>query len=203
MRRGRRSGRSFATASAATAGPNARADGRAGSPVYRHISSSWFKPKSITRLDDRADELAKRYVDRMAELGGECDFVTDVAVHYPLYMILSLLGLPEEDFPRMRKLTQELFGTSIPSSARGTDLMATLLDFFDYFQKLTEDRRAHPTEDLGSADRERRDRREADRHAGGSGLLRPHRNRGSRHDELGDRGRAARADRASRTSSSG
>ena len=122
-------------------------------PVYRRISSDWFKPKSIARLNERAAELAKRYVDRMAELGGECDFVTDVAVHYPLYVILSLMGLPEEDFPRMLKLTQELFGTVDPELGRGTDqddLLATLLDFFEYFQKLTEDRRANPTDDLAS-----------------------------------------------------
>ena len=37
----------------------------------------------------------------MAEIGPECDFVTDVALNFPLYVILSLLGLPEEDFPRM------------------------------------------------------------------------------------------------------
>ena len=84
----------------------------------------------------------------MAELDGECDFVTDVAVHYPLYVILSLLGLPEEDFPRMLKLTQELFGTVGPGArARqrtATTCMATLLDFFEYFQGLIEDRRAHP-----------------------------------------------------------
>lgn len=118
--------------------------------VYRNISSSWFKPKSIARLGERAGELARRYVDRMATLGGECDFVTDVAVHYPLYVILSLLGLPEEDFPRMLKLTQELFGTVDPELSGGADLMATLLDFFEYFQRLTESRRAHPTDDLGS-----------------------------------------------------
>jgi cytochrome P450 len=122
-------------------------------PVYRKISSDWFKPRSIARLGDRAAELARRYVNRMAELGGTCDFVTDVAVHYPLYIILSLMGLPEEDFPRMLKLTQELFGTADPELGRGSghdDLMATLLDFFEYFQKLTEDRRANPTEDLSS-----------------------------------------------------
>jgi cytochrome P450 len=121
--------------------------------VYRHISSDWFKPKSIARLSDRAAELSKRHVDRMVELDGECDFVTEIAVHYPLYVILSLLGLPEEDFPRMLKLTQELFGTVDPELARKTDedaMLATLLDFFDYFQRLTEDRRAHPTDDLAS-----------------------------------------------------
>ena len=89
----------------------------------------------------------------MVELGGECDFVTDVAMHYPLYVILSLLGLPEDDFPRMLKLTQELFGTVDPELGRGTegdDLMATLLEFFEYFQALIEDRRAHPRDDLAS-----------------------------------------------------
>ena len=121
--------------------------------VYRHISVEWFKPGNIARLGDRAAELAKRSVDRMAELGGECDFVTDIAVHYPLSMILSLLGLPEDDYPRMLKLTQELFGTSDPELGRGTDedtLLATLLDFFEYFKDLTESRRANPTDDLAS-----------------------------------------------------
>ena len=122
-------------------------------PVYRQIAAEWFLPKSLSRLDDRIAELAKRYVDRMADLGGECDFVTDVAVHYPLYVILSILGLPEEDFPRLLKLTQELFGAADPEMARGTtpeELMQTLQDFFQYFVVLTEDRRAHPTEDLAS-----------------------------------------------------
>lgn len=45
-------------------------------------------------LKVRVDELAKRYVDRMAEIGPECDFVTEIAINFPLYVILSLLGLP-------------------------------------------------------------------------------------------------------------
>jgi cytochrome P450 len=40
--------------------------------------------------------------------GNECDFVQEVAVNYPLYVIMSLLGLPESDFSRMLALTQEL-----------------------------------------------------------------------------------------------
>jgi cytochrome P450 len=122
-------------------------------PVYRQIAADWFLPKSLSRLDERMAELAKRYVDRMADLGGECDFVTDVAVHYPLYVILSILGLPEEDFPRMLKLTQELFGAADPELARGTtpeELLQTLQDFFQYFMALTETRRAEPTDDLAS-----------------------------------------------------
>ncbi|HUI48828.1 MAG TPA: cytochrome P450 [Acidimicrobiia bacterium] len=122
-------------------------------PVYRRISSDWFKPRSITRLADRSAELARRFVDHMDELNGACDFVTDVAMHYPLYVILSLIGLPEDDFPRMLKLTQELFGASDPELRRDDDpdaMMATLLEFFEYFQALVEDRRAHPVDDLAS-----------------------------------------------------
>jgi cytochrome P450 len=90
----------------------------------------------------------------MADYGGECDFATQIAAHYPLYVILSLLGLPESDFPRLLKLTQELFGGDDDEFRRGTtpeELLATLLDFFAYFQDITNARRATPTGDLASA----------------------------------------------------
>ncbi|CUU56931.1 Cytochrome P450 [Parafrankia irregularis] len=121
--------------------------------VYRHVSADWFKPAGVRRLRDRIAALAKRYVDHMADLGGECDFFVDVTSHYPLYVILSLLGLPEEDFPRMLKLTQELFGADDEELARDGDKhaqMAALIDFFNYFQALIAERRKKPTDDLGS-----------------------------------------------------
>jgi cytochrome P450 len=104
-------------------------------------------------MEERVAELARQYVDRMADLGGECDFVTQVSVHFPLYVILSLLGLPESDFPRMLKLTQEMFGGGDEELRRGEtpeELLQTLLDFFAYFQELTAARRAAPTDDLAS-----------------------------------------------------
>jgi cytochrome P450 len=105
-------------------------------------------------LKVRVDELAKRYVDRMRDIGPECDFVTDIAVQFPLYVIMSLLGLPEEDYGRMHSLTQEMFGGDDDEYKRGVspeEQMAVLLDFFAYFSKLTESRRAQPTGDLASA----------------------------------------------------
>jgi len=90
----------------------------------------------------------------MAERGPELDFVAEIAVNYPLYVILSLLGLPESDFPRMLKLTQEMFGMEDDELQRSQDQQAvleTLMDFFNYFAALTASRREHPTEDLASA----------------------------------------------------
>jgi cytochrome P450 len=69
-------------------------------------------------------------------------------------VILSLLGLPESDFPRLLKLTQELFGGDDADTRRGAtpeEQLAVLMDFFAYFQKLTAARRAQPTDDLASA----------------------------------------------------
>ncbi|WP_205875616.1 cytochrome P450 [Mycobacterium camsae] len=120
----------------------------------RKIGVDWFRPKAMRALKTRCDELAKIYVDKMLERGSELDFVQEIAVNYPLYVILSLLGLPESDFPRMLKLTQEMFGGDDTELRRGevnTDVLATLLDFFNYFSALTAARREHPTEDLASA----------------------------------------------------
>ena len=122
--------------------------------AVRAIGADWFRPKAMRDLKIRVDELAKMYVDKMRDSDGECDFVQEVAVNYPLYVILSLLGLPESDFPRMLKLTQELFGGDEEEYKRGTtleDQNAVLLDFFTYFTSLTASRREHPTEDLASA----------------------------------------------------
>jgi cytochrome P450 len=120
----------------------------------RKIGVDWFRPKAMRALKARCDELAKEYVDKMAAQGGVFDFATEIAVNYPLYIILSMLGLPDSDFPRMLKLTQEMFGGNDEEFQRGgdvEDMMAVLLDFFNYFMALTQSRREHPTEDLASA----------------------------------------------------
>jgi cytochrome P450 len=122
--------------------------------VMRAIGADWFKPKALRDLQVRVRELATRYVDRMMGLGGEGDFVRDIAMHYPLYVILSLLGMPESDFARILALTQEMFGGQDAELQRGQtpeEQLQAALDMLAYFQRLTADRRAEPTEDLASA----------------------------------------------------
>ncbi len=122
--------------------------------VVRAIGADWFRPKAMRALKNRADELARLYVDKMTEIGPECDFVQQVAVNYPLYMIMSLLGVPESDFPLMLRLTHELFGSDDDEFKRGVDgeeQMSALLEMFEYFTALTASRRERPTDDLASA----------------------------------------------------
>jgi cytochrome P450 len=122
--------------------------------VVRAIGADWFRPKAMRAMKMRVDELAKIYVDKMMAEGPECDFVQQVAVNYPLFVIMSLLGIPEADFSRMLKLTQELFGSEDTEFKRGSDTedqLPALLDMFGYFNGVTTSRRENPTEDLASA----------------------------------------------------
>jgi cytochrome P450 len=119
----------------------------------RHIVNDWFKPGNVKQLQERIESLARGAVDHMEALGGECDFANDIALHFPLQVILAILGLPEDDYPRMLQLTQELFGAEDPDIARLVEdqsMFDVLLDFMNYFTALTEDRRAQPTGDLAS-----------------------------------------------------
>ena len=75
-------------------------------------------------------------------------------MNYPLYVIMSLLGLPESDFPRMLGYTQELFGNDDAEFQRGATIEErgmALFEMFNYFNEVTASRRANPTEDLASA----------------------------------------------------
>ena len=122
--------------------------------VVRAVGGDWFRPKAMRAMKIRVDELATRYVDHMAAVGPVCDFVQEVAVNFPLFVIMSLLGVPEEDFPRMLAYTQELFGNDDAEFSAGAskeDQLAVLLDMFGYFNALTAARREQPTEDLASA----------------------------------------------------
>ncbi len=105
-------------------------------------------------IEVRIEELAKSHVDRMLAAGDECDFVPEVAVNFPLYVIMSLLGVPESDFPRMLRLTQELVGSDddeMKRSEPADETMNALLEMFEYFSALTASRRENPTDDMASA----------------------------------------------------
>jgi cytochrome P450 len=122
--------------------------------VVRAIGADWFRPKAMRAMKMRVDELAKIYVDKMMAVGPECDFVQQVSVNYPLFVIMSLLGIPESDFARMLTLTQELFGSEDSEFKRGSsseEQLPALFDMFQYFNGVTAARREHPTEDLASA----------------------------------------------------
>jgi cytochrome P450 len=127
-------------------------------------------PPNLKKLEARIAEIANAHVDAMATKGPECDFVREVAVWYPLRVIMEILGVPPADEPFMLKLTQEIFGAGDPDviaqserSITGedrfmgdgrensaVDLMQTAQVLFQYFGAITEDRKKNPRDDLST-----------------------------------------------------
>ena len=121
--------------------------------VFPHVT-----PRAIKPLEDQIRVIANEFVDHMLSFDGECDFVKDFALHYPLHVIMSIFGVPPEDEPRMLKLTQEFFGVHDPEEQRDDVIddpvaaakmwYASLQDFYAYFDRLSAERRRNPTDDL-------------------------------------------------------
>ena len=119
----------------------------------RNVTRDWFKPSPIAKLTPIIEDIARQYVDKMESMGGECDFVKDIALLYPLRVIMSIIGVDPEEEGMMLKLTQELFGGQDPQQSRGvevTDGLGVLMDFFSYFKDVVEDRKQNPGDDLAS-----------------------------------------------------
>jgi cytochrome P450 len=129
-------------------------------PKYRALTQGWFMPGNLMKFEPRIREIARHTVEKMIAKGGACDFVADVALGYPLHVIMEILGVPEQDEPRMLRLTQELFGPHDPDKTRireqlTAEQLAAMLqmvvnDFSTYFRVITEDRRRDPRDDLAS-----------------------------------------------------
>src|SRR5690606_35330687 len=80
--------------------------------------------------------------------------------NYPLEIIMNILGVPEEDFPFMLSMTQDIFGPLDPDTSKAMKAMsseqiseiqrAVVGELIAYFDKLSEQRRKNPADDLAT-----------------------------------------------------
>jgi cytochrome P450 len=117
----------------------------------RKIISAGFTPRMVGRLEQQARRWAVSIVDRAIEKGS-CDFVADVAYQLPMHMIADIVGIPVEDRQWLFTLTNE-FLQGGDSEDRGTEearaaSMAKQVEMFQYAQKLCEDKRKKPEDDV-------------------------------------------------------
>lgn len=128
---------------------------------YRNVTAGQFMPQAIRQLEPKVRETAKRYADKLAAMAPACDFAWDFAFHYPLEVVMTVLGVPEQDHAKMLRLTQWLFTYADPELKRpGSDptdpgeIVKTwdivYAEFKDYYDKVIADRRACPRADVAS-----------------------------------------------------
>ena len=125
---------------------------------YRKLAQWWFQPKNLRPLENSIRGIARDYIDKLADLGGTCDFVKDIAYHYPLLVVMNALGVPAADEPRILKWTQQYFGNNdaelnrTSSSVSVQESAGSVADVIRetnaYFKVFSDARRREPTDDL-------------------------------------------------------
>ncbi len=121
---------------------------------FRKVASGFFTPRSIKRLDEIVSQSARDIVDSLGG-EGECDFIDKIGQRHPLRVLATILGIDESDEDRLLELTQQLFAAEDPDLQRkGEDRNAAMaelgLEFYQLFDRIIQDRRANPRDDLAS-----------------------------------------------------
>jgi cytochrome P450 len=116
----------------------------------RKLISSAFNPRAIAKLEDGIRARAARMVDGLLAVGGG-DWIEDVADLLPMSVIGDILGIPEEDRPRIFDSLDRILKARSPGSKltpqEGIDLFGTV---FGYAMELTAEKRTNPTDDIWS-----------------------------------------------------
>lgn len=120
---------------------------------FRAMTQGYFSPKHMKQLEEDIRTLARDSVDHMAALGNECDFAAEVAIWFPLRVIMLTLGVPRDDEQFLMKITQEVFGAQDFDHMRPEEmggLFATIAEFNAWCDRITADRKANPREDVST-----------------------------------------------------
>lgn len=130
---------------------------------FRLVLARRFTPAALRRLERHFEELAGRFagelaaeLERSAASGESVDFVRSFAQKLPLSAIGEMMGLPPDDWMRLKQLTNVMIGAPESDFYReGENRVAGQLrayeEMVEYMLHLAEDRRRRgPGDDLAS-----------------------------------------------------
>jgi cytochrome P450 len=128
----------------------------------RKIVSYAFTRSKVKEYEAYTRKIVSDLLDG-ATAQGEFDWVTEISEPVPITVLISILGLPQEDAPMLIELTSEMAAATDPDyrpdpEKYPTDIDPRLLPFgtpaahhvFEYGRKIGEERRQNPTDDLVS-----------------------------------------------------
>ena len=110
--------------------------------AFRSALNPNFSPKAMGALDNVVRARAKLYIDRIKDRG-ECDFIADFAVPFPVSIFLDLLGFPQEEMDQFLEWEHKLVhGSDLEERGNATrEVKSYLLDAIAKREK-------NPTDDM-------------------------------------------------------
>ena len=127
----------------------------------RNIVNKGFTPKAVNAYEEKIRGLFREILDE-AFAGDELDFTEDVAVELPMRILCEILGTRLEDRRYLVDLGNRMLGNTDPEMAGEfvageADLSRyahlpfsspAALEMFDYAQRLADERRREPRDDI-------------------------------------------------------
>jgi len=115
----------------------------------RRLVSRAFTPRSIALFEVQYRAAVNRVLDQVTASSSSFDFVREVASPLPAYAISELLGVPEEERPRIIHWTTQISGRSDPEFSDGPDApTVAATELYQYATELADERRADPRDDI-------------------------------------------------------
>jgi cytochrome P450 len=74
---------------------------------YRKALNSHFSAQKMFAMKDQLRERARALIDKFKNKC-ECDFIADFSEKYPIFIVLDLLGLPQDRMPEFLKWEKEM-----------------------------------------------------------------------------------------------
>jgi cholest-4-en-3-one 26-monooxygenase len=139
--------------------PSRRAEGEGPAQIHnmdeprhslmRRVLISTFSPRGVEVMSDRVRQVTTQLLDEALDLR-EFDFVKVVASRLPLLVFAPMLGVPVEDAPLLLRWTNQMSSEDPEYSAGPETAAAARNELFEYYHRLTAQRRAEPRDDVVS-----------------------------------------------------
>ena len=111
---------------------------------YRKILMHFFGPRMIAAMEE---DMRSRAASLIAQVSndGECDFLQQVAMPFPVRVFMDLMGLPASKFDLFRRIVVDWFG-----SPNGPLRQGLAVEILGHLRELIAERREAPRSDLVS-----------------------------------------------------
>jgi cytochrome P450 len=107
-----------------------------------------FRPNVLEERKPMMQKKVSAIVDSIIDRG-QCEFVGDVAMHLPVHVIFTLLGVPEEDYGYLIGLINTMTLANDPDYAGNrNDGFLAIGEFMTWATRLAASHRTHPRDNL-------------------------------------------------------
>ena len=122
-------------------------------PKFRNVTSKRFTPRAVKSWEPKVRRITREVIDEAAR-SERIDFVKDVSARITIAVIAEMLGVPRSDWDLLFRWTNEVIAPQDPEFQHGQTpeevLNRARVEIYEYFQRLADERRRKPTDDIVS-----------------------------------------------------